>query len=372
LLQPRPSRDRSLRKSSHSHLPPTIIHTQNRPSSFTALQVCPLWVAVLELRINGLGVRGWIGSTMERIVFMGTPRFGELVLGALVGHYEIVAVATQPDRKAGRGRRIRVPRVKALALEHGVRVLQPKRVGDPSVIEQLRGLEPAVIAVAAFGQILPPTVLSIPEYGSVNVHASLLPRHRGAAPIPATILAGDDQAGVTIMLMDEGLDTGPMLCQARIEVGPQDTTASLTERLGCLGGQLLLDTLPRWIAGDIAPRAQDDQQATYAGQLRRKDGRIDWTESAEQIARRIRAYHPWPGSSTIWNGMPLKVLRARPLAAETAGGAAGRVMLFDSAVTVATGQGLLALEELQLAGRRRLLAHEFIRGQRGFIGSVLQ
>lgn len=303
---------------------------------------------------------------------MGTPRFGELVLRALIGHYEIVAVVTQPDRKAGRGRRIRVPRVKALAAEHGLRVLQPKRVGDPNVIEQLRDLEPTLIAVAAFGQILPPTLLAIPDYGSVNVHASLLPRHRGAAPIPATILAGDDQAGVTIMLMDEGLDTGPILSQAQLEVSPQDTTASLAEKLGCLGGQLLLDTLPQWISGDIAPTEQDDQQATYAGQLRRKDGRIDWTESAEQIARRIRAYHPWPGASTSWNGSPLKVLRARPLAEETGCDAVGKVMQFDSMVTVATGQGLLVLEELQLAGRRRLLAQEFSRGQRGFVGSVLQ
>jgi len=327
---------------------------------------------VLELRISRLGIRGWFGSKMERLVFMGTPRFGEIVLGALIGHYEIVAVITQPDREAGRGRLIRVSRVKALAVEHGLCVLQPKRVGNPSAIEQLRDMEPTLIAVAAFGQILPPALLAVPAHGAVNVHASLLPRHRGAAPIPATILAGDAQAGVTIMLMDEGLDTGPILSQARLEVSPQDTTASLAERLGCLGGQLLLDTLPKWIMGDIAPKAQDDQHATYAGQLRRKDGRIGWTESAAHIARRIRAYHPWPGASTSWNGRPLKVLRARPLAAETVCDTAGRVMLFDSTVTVATGQGLLVLEELQLAGRRRLLAQEFIRGQRGFIGSLLQ
>jgi methionyl-tRNA formyltransferase len=233
-------------------------------------------------------------------------------------------------------------------------------------------MEPALIAVAAFGQILPPAVLAIPDHGSVNVHASLLPRHRGAAPIPATILAGDDQAGVTIMLMDEGLDTGPILSQARLEVSPTDTTASLAERLGCLGGQLLLDTLPEWISGDIAPRAQDDEQATYAGQLRRKDGRLNWTESAEQLARRIRAYHPWPGASTSWNGKPLKILRARPAAMETEWDEVGRVMRYDSLITVTTGHGLLILEELQLAGRRRLLAQEFIRGQRGFIGSVLR
>ena len=342
---------------------------------------------------------------MHRIVFMGTPRFGELILRALIGHsrpsdpakgippkgwrdtvavagrsssggtehqYEIAAVVTQPDRPSGRGQRTAVSPVKALALEQNLPVLQPRRLRDEQVVQQLHTLAPELIVVAAFGQILPPSVLSLPHHGSINVHGSLLPRHRGAAPVPAAILAGDSQTGITIMLMDPGLDTGPMLSQAALEVLSDDTTASLTERMGHLGAQLLLETLPRWIAGEITPTKQDESQATYAGLLRREDGRIHWADPAEQIARRCRALYPWPGAYALWQDRELKLLRARPLATQIPAEPPGKVVSAESQIAVVTGNGLLILDEIQLAGKRRLSAQEFVRGQPSFMGSILR
>ncbi len=307
----------------------------------------------------------------DRIVFMGTPRFGELVLQALIGHYPIAAVVTQPDRQAGRGRRMRTSPVKALALQHDLPILQPRKVADPATVHQLQELARDVIVVAAFGQILPSAILSLPEHGAVNVHASLLPRYRGAAPIPAAILAGEEQTGITIMLMDEGIDTGPILSQAALDIKPDDTTASLTEKLARLGGELLLDILPKWLEGEIVPREQDESLATYAGLLRREDGLIDWTEPTEQIARRCRAYDPWPGTSTVWNGRKLKIVRARPQSSELPDHTPGEVAQIDSDIAVATGKGLLILEEVQLAGKRPLPVEDFVRGQRDFVGSIL-
>ncbi len=308
---------------------------------------------------------------MDRLVFMGTPRFGQIVLDKLIGHYAIAAVVTQPDREAGRGRRIRISAVKALALTHDLPLLQPRTLRQAEVVQQLINLSPSLIVVAAFGQILPPAVLTLPKHGCINVHASLLPRHRGAAPIPAAILAGDEQTGVTIMLMDKGLDTGPILSQASIDITPEDTTASLTEKLGLLGGQLLLDTLPRWMAGEVKPEQQDGSHATYAGTLRREDGHIHWAQPAVQIARRCRAFYPWPGAFALWGDQELKVLCARFASVEIPGEPPGRVVPFESEIAVTTGKGLLILEELQMAGKRALPAAEFVRGQRSFVGSVL-
>jgi methionyl-tRNA formyltransferase len=302
---------------------------------------------------------------------MGTPRFGQIVLAALIGQYEIVGVVTQPDRRAGRGRKEIVSPVKALALEHDLPLLQPRRVRDKDVVRQLRRVEPALIVVAAFGQILPPSVLSLPRHGAINVHASLLPRHRGAAPIPAAILAGERRTGITIMLMDEGLDTGPILSQGSMDITAQDTTASLTEKLGQLGAALLLDTLPRWLAGEISPQEQHDARATYAPVLRKEQGRVDWSEPAEAVARRCRAFQPWPGTFTTWQGQRLKVLSGQPSPAEVPDEIPGRVLQRDDEIAVATGKGLLVLEEIQLAGRRPMSARDFARGQRGFVGSVL-
>jgi len=307
---------------------------------------------------------------MARVVFMGTPRFGQIVLDGMAGHHDIVAVVTQPDRRAGRGRRVTMSPVKAWALEHGSLVLQPPTLRGEEIAQRLADLAPAVIVVAAFGQILPSQILTLPDYGGINVHASWLPRYRGAAPIPAAILDGDERTGVTIMLMDDGVDTGPILSQASLDIEAEDTTASVAEKLGRLGAKLLVDTLPRWLAGDILPQKQDDTRVVYAGLLRREDGRIDWTESAAQVSRRCRAFYPWPGTFAYWGKKELKVLRARSLPSALSA-PAGKVMRIDSKVVVATGNGLLVLEEVQLAGRRPMLADAFVRGQHGFVGSTL-
>jgi len=308
---------------------------------------------------------------MARVVFMGTPRFGVLVLRRLLTEHEVVAVVTQPDRRAGRGRRTSFPAVKAEAESHGAVILQPRRARDDAFTEQLRALDAEMIIVAAFGQILPPAILALPEYGAINVHASLLPRHRGAAPIPAAILAGDKQTGVTIMLMDEGLDTGPVLSQASLPIESQDTTGTLTEKLGQLGAQLLVRTIPGWIGGHIAPRPQLDSAATYAGMLRREEAQIDWTEPADRIGRQVRAYYPWPVAFTRWGDKVLRVLRGQPQSAEGLQSPAGRVVRHGDAIAVVAGDGVLLLDEVQLQGRRAMPAEEFARGQRGFIGSTL-
>lgn len=326
-------------------------------------------VRVLTVLVTGIG-GGKLQIQMARVVFMGTPRFGQIVLDGMAGSHDIVAVVTQPDRKAGRGRRVTISPVKAWALEHGCLVLQPPTLRGEGIAQRLADLAPAAIVVAAFGQILPPHILTLPEYNCINVHASLLPRHRGAAPIPAAILAGDERTGVTIMLMDDGVDTGPILSQSSVDIAPEDTTASLAEKLGYLGATLLVDTLPRWLAGDILPQKQDHGRVTYAGLLCREDGRIDWTESAAQIARRCRAFYPWPGTFGSWGEQELKVLRARPLPSALSA-PPGKVMQIDSEVMVATGNGLLVLEEVQLAGKRPMLADVFVRGQHGFVGSTL-
>jgi len=302
---------------------------------------------------------------------MGTPDFAAPVLKALIGQYDIVAVVTQPDRRAKRGRKLEASPVKVVALTHDLPVLQPPRLRQPNVVAELTALVPEAIVVAAFGQILPSEVLAIPPRGCLNVHASLLPRHRGAAPVAAAILAGEEETGVTIMLMDEGMDTGPILSQAACPIFPQDTRESLGARLAQLGAGLMMDTLPRWLAGAIEPRPQDHSQAAYCRIIAKQDGLIDWSQSAVEIWRRSRAYHPWPGAYTFWRGKLLKVLRAEALPQWSGEGEPGRVMALDEGLAVATGEGALLLGEVQLAGKRALSAEDFARGQRDFVGSVL-
>jgi len=306
---------------------------------------------------------------MSRVVFMGTPQFAVPTLVGLAEGYEIVAVVTQPDRGSGRGRRLRPPPVKQAAQRLGLLVWQPRTLRTPEAVAYLRGLTPNVMVVAAYGQILRPKVLEIPPRGCVNVHASLLPRYRGAEPVAAAILAGEKETGVTIMLMDEGMDTGPILAQRSIPIAPDDTRATLTEKLAHLGADLLLETLPRWLGGEIKPQPQDDALASYAPLLKREDGEIDWARPAVVIERMVRAYTPWPGTYTHWRGRRLKVLRARPL--HKPEGEAGRVIETPEGVAVGTGQGALLLEEVQLASKRAMLADDFVRGQRDFIGAHL-
>ncbi|MCS6844359.1 MAG: methionyl-tRNA formyltransferase [Caldilineales bacterium] len=308
---------------------------------------------------------------MVRVVFMGTPAFAVPSLARLAtGDYDLVAVVTQPDKPSGRGLQLAISPVKAFALAQGIPVLQPPTLRDPAAVAELAALRPDVIVVAAYGQILRPDVLNLPRHGCINVHASLLPRWRGAAPVQAAILAGDQVTGSTIMLMDEGMDTGPILAQAALAIHPDDTGGTLTERLAQQGADLLAETLPRWLAGEITPQPQDGRLATVCRPLRKEQGIIDWSRPAEEIARAVRAYNPWPAATTTWHGQALKVLRARAVA-EQLGDEPGRVVAWDGAPAVVTGDGLLRLEEVQLAGRPAVPAAAFVRGHRDFVGSRL-
>jgi len=308
---------------------------------------------------------------MEKLIFMGTPDFAVPVLKALIGQYEIVAVVTQPDRRAKRGRRLEASPVKAVALAHDLLVLQPLSLRHPDAVAELRTLVPDVIVVAAYGHILRAEVLAIPPMGCLNVHASLLPRCRGAAPVSAAILAGDEETGITIMLMDEGMDTGPILSQAICPISPQDTRETLRARLAQLGADLMMDTLPRWLAGEIEPQPQDHDQATYCYLIAKEDGLIDWSQPAIEIYRTCQAYCSWPGIYTYWRGKLLKVLSAEALPQWSGEEELGRVMALDEGLAVATGEGALLLGEVQLAGKKALSAEAFARGQRDFVGSLL-
>jgi methionyl-tRNA formyltransferase len=311
------------------------------------------------------------GKVMERLIFMGTPDFAVPALKALSERYEIVGVVTQPDRQVGRGRKVEAPPVKVLALAQGLPVLQPPSLRRPEVVAELSALAPEVIVVAAYGQILRAEVLGIPLRGCLNVHASLLPEYRGAAPVAAAILAGEEESGVTIMLMDEGMDSGPILSQATCPMSPQDTQESLSARLAQLGADLLMDTLPRWLAGAIEPRPQDHGQATYSRIIAKEDGLINWSQSAIEIWRRSRAYYPWPSTYTYWRGQLLKVLRVEAVPHWSGEGEPGQVMALDEGLAVATGDGALLLREVQLAGKRVMNVEHFVRGQQDFVGSIL-
>jgi methionyl-tRNA formyltransferase len=307
---------------------------------------------------------------MARAIFMGTPQFAVPTLRGLTEHHTVVAVITQPDRPAGRGRRLAPAPVKEFAQAHGLPLLQPPRVRDPAVVAELAALNAEVTVVAAFGQILPQEILDVPAHGSLNVHASLLPRWRGAAPIPAAILAGDAQTGVTIMLMDAGLDTGPILVQRACPVGPEDTTGTLTARLAQMGADLLLAVLPGWLHGEIVPQRQDPAGVTLSPRIDKKAGHIDWGRSADEIDRQVRAYQPWPGAYTAWQGRQLKILRATPLD-KKAEATPGTVVALPEGPAVVTGQGVLLLREVQVEGKRPTQAETFVRGARGFIGEIL-
>jgi methionyl-tRNA formyltransferase len=259
--------------------------------------------------------------------------------------------------------------VKQVALARGLHVEQPRTLRSPDSQTRLAAFAPDVIVVAAYGLILPQPVLDLPPFGCINTHGSLLPRHRGAAPIAAAILAGDAEAGITIMKMDAGVDTGPMLSKASIPIEPTDTTAALTVKLSHLAADLLVRTLPRWLSGEIEAVPQPEEGATYAPRIEKDDGRIDWNEPAEITARKVRAYQPWPTAFTTWNGQPLKILRAK---AGKGSAAPGEVIPGGrNQAGVGTGAGVLWLEEVQLAGKKPAAIAAFLSGARGFVGSQL-
>ncbi len=307
------------------------------------------------------------------IVFMGTPDFAVPSLEQLVlNGYEVV-VYTQPDRVAGRGRALATPPVKIAALDMGLPVVQPDSLKSAPAVEQLAGFRPAVIVVSAFGQMLPASVLAIPAHGCLNIHPSLLPKFRGASPVASTILSGDEFAGVSVMLLDKGMDTGPVLARAQISISPQDTTGSLTEKLAWVGANLLLEVLPRWVKGELTPQPQDEAQATYTKRFEKGDGEIDWTLPAVELWRRVRALNPWPGCYTRWQGKQLKIIEAVPFPNES-NVDTGRVVALgkgEVAFGVGAGAGVLGISKVQLEGKRVMTAAEFLLGQREFVGTVL-
>jgi methionyl-tRNA formyltransferase len=309
---------------------------------------------------------------MTRIVFMGTPEFAIPSLEALIESeaFQVVGVVTQPDRQAGRGRRLVESAAKQAALAHDLPVFQPQSLRAPEAMAQLAAWEPDVIVVVAFGQILPQEVLDLPPHGCINVHASLLPRWRGN-PLAAAILAGDEVTGVTVMKMDVGLDTGPILAQRQELIQSDDTQATLAGRLARIGAELLAETLPPYLAGDLVPEPQPEAGATYAERLCKQDGEIDWSRPAIELDRQVRGCSPWPGAFTTLRGQRLKVLRAVPLPEWRGDAPPGTVVALADGAAVVTGEGALRLEEVQLSGKKPMDITAFLCGQRECVGVQL-
>jgi methionyl-tRNA formyltransferase len=297
-----------------------------------------------------------------RVAFAGTPEFALPALATLASaSHQLVGVLTQPDRPSGRGRRTSPGPVKLAAQSYGLPVAQPSSLRTEEGLAPLRAWRPEVLVVAAYGLILPPAVLELPRFGCINIHASLLPRWRGAAPIARAILAGDSQTGVTILKMDAGLDTGPILLQRPVPIDRSTTTGRLQETLGTVGAGALIEALEQIAHGTAQPRPQPAEGVAYAAKVEKAEAVIDWASSALDIERRVRAFDPWPVAETRWAGEPLRILAAHELANAPGAAAAGTIIAARrGAIVVACGEGSLAITELQRAGRRRVSAAEFV------------
>jgi methionyl-tRNA formyltransferase len=282
------------------------------------------------------------------------------------------AVVTQPDREKGRGRKVIPSPVKELALQHGLTLFQPEKVREEAFQEKIKSLHPDLFVVVAYGQILPKSLLKIPKHGAVNIHASLLPKYRGAAPIPWAILKGERLTGVTTMMMDEGMDTGDILLQTEIPIGEEETSETLHDRLALLGAQLLLEIVRGMKAGNIHPIQQDHSKATYAPPLKKEDGQIDWGKEAKEIDRQVRALNPWPGAFTEWNGQLLKIYKGE-VREETSERKAGIVSWVGSNfIEVGTGKDSFLIKEVQLEGKRRMSVRDFLAGHPVPVGTVFK
>ena len=307
-----------------------------------------------------------------RVVFMGTPDFSVPTLEKIIeaGH-EVIGVVTQPDKAKGRGKKVIFSPVKEKALEHGLTIYQPVKARAPEFIEQMRFLNPDVMVVVAFGQILPKDILDIPKYGCVNVHASLLPKYRGAAPIQWAVIRGEKVSGVTTMQMDVGLDTGDMLLKAEVPLAEDETGGSLFDKLSVLGGELLIETLDKMVKGELHPEKQDDSQAgEYARTLDKALGKVDFSMPAVEIERLIRGLNPWPSAYTSYNGKTMKLWKAKVVPGND--GEPGEILSVDkNSFTVQTGEGGLCILELQMEGKKRMDAGAFLRGCSMAIGERL-
>lgn len=304
--------------------------------------------------------------TESRIVFMGSPEFAVPLLEALAANFNVVGVVTQPDRPAGRGNRLTAPAVKSAASRLQLPIIQPQRLRQPEAMEQLRAWDPEIIVVAAFGQILRPELLALPRFGCLNVHASLLPRWRGAAPIAAAILHGDSQTGVSLMLMDAGVDTGPVISQKSTPILPGETAGSLSRRLSSLGAEILLEELPAYLDGKLLPIPQEETHATLAPMLKKVDGLLAFNKPAVELVRMVHAFNPWPGAYTFWKGQMLKILLASysddaglPFRPDP-----GSRLVWDNRPAIATSVGVLLLDEVQPAGRKPVTGKAFLSGAR--------
>lgn len=310
-----------------------------------------------------------------KIVFMGTPDFAVPALQALAaaGH-EVLLAITQPDKKKGRGKAVQYPPVKEAALALGIPVLQPVRIREEEWIRRLQEYKPDLGVVSAFGQILPKEILEWPRLGCINIHASLLPKYRGAAPIQQCIIDGEQRSGVTIMQMDEGLDTGAMLAKTEVLLDEEETGGSLHDKLSAAGARLLIDTLPALEAGTVAAVPQEDEKSTYAGMLKKEMGNIDWTRPAVEIERLIRGLNPWPSAYTSFRGKTLKLWRAKVVEMdESKAVSAGEVLaVTKQALVIATGSGALSILELQLEGKKRMDIESFLRGYPVSVGEQLE
>jgi len=300
-----------------------------------------------------------------KAIFFGTPEFAVPCLRALCDVAEVALVVTQPDRPAGRGMKLAPPPVKALALERGIAVMQPSKVRTPEFAQQLRARAADVALVVAYGRILPAAVLQAPRLGCVNVHASLLPALRGAAPIQWSIIRGDTRTGVCLMQMDEGMDTGPVLACAALDISGEETAGELSQRLSQLGAELVRGELPRYVRGELAAVPQDHARATLAPMLEKTHGQVDWRRSAREIHDLVRGTHPWPGAYSHIGGARIKLHRVRVFARDGRHGEPGSVLRADRhAIEVACGEGVLAIDEVQPEGKRRMSAAEFCAGSR--------
>lgn len=344
--------------------------------------MCYYIVTIIMIVANYVCYRG---QYMLRIIYMGTPYFAVPTLTALIEGsapgvllpegYEIVTVITRPDKPSGRGREVAFSPVKQTAQSYGLPVWQPGSFKKQENSQALAAYKADLYIVAAFGQILPQAVLDQPRCGTLNVHASLLPKYRGPDPIAEAILQGDKETGVSIMLLDAGVDTGPVLMRQSIALSNDETTGSLTVKLAQLGAQALRETLPLWVTGKLQPQSQDEARASHTHMSQKEDGKIDWEKPAAVLARQIRAYMPWPGSYTFWRGKMLKIITAHPSSIEVEQPVPGTTIIREEAdhqvLEVVTGSGVLVIKQLQIEGKRAMSAEEFLRGYSQIGGQVL-
>ncbi|CDD45889.1 methionyl-tRNA formyltransferase [Firmicutes bacterium CAG:534] len=311
---------------------------------------------------------------MIRIVYMGTPDFAVEPLEAIIkAGYEVAAVVTQPDKQKGRGKEVKMTPVKECALRHGIPVFQPVKIKEPEAVAELEKYQADLFVVAAFGQLLSEEILNMPEYGCINIHASLLPAYRGAAPIQWAVLNGEKESGVTIMQMDKGLDTGDMLLKRSVELSPKETGDSLHDKLMHLGAELIVEALPKLEKGELVPEKQKDELSSYAKKLTKAMGQIDWSKDAVSLERWIRGLNSWPSAYTFFGGKTLKIWEAR-VAEENGAQKAepGQVVSVSrEGFTVACGQGALQILSLQLEGKKRVLTREFLLGYQVEPGMIL-